>query len=76
MSPSDPSELLSLRDRVALVSGGSGGIGSAVCGLFQEMGATVVSVDRPGLDAPEGAVSFPCDLTDRAAIESMMASVG
>jgi acetoacetyl-CoA reductase/3-oxoacyl-[acyl-carrier protein] reductase len=74
--PTDPLARLSLRDRVALVSGGSGGIGSAVVRMFLHAEATVASVDRPGLDAPDGAVSFPCDLVDPAAIASMMRDVG
>lgn len=74
-TPTDPAALLSLRDRVALVSGGSGGIGSAVVRALQRAGATVASVDRPGLDAPDGAVSFPCDLADPAAIASMIQDV-
>jgi len=68
----DPASLLSLRERIALVTGGSGGIGSAVVRRFQQAGATVVSVDRPGRAAPDGAVSLACDLADAAAIASMM----
>ena len=56
----------------ALVTGGSGGIGSAVVRRFQQAGATVVSVDRPDRAAPEHAVSIPCDLADAAAIAAMM----
>jgi 3-oxoacyl-[acyl-carrier protein] reductase len=68
--------LLSLAGRVALVTGGSGGIGSAVVGLLQQAGATVVSIDRPGIAAPPGAVSLPCDLADRDAIVSVVARFG
>ncbi len=66
-------DLLSLRGRVALVTGGSGGIGSALVRLLLEAGAEVASLDRPGLPVPEGALSLPCDLADRAALEAALA---
>lgn len=71
MSP-DP---LSLAGKVALVTGGSGAIGSAIVTLFQKAGALAVSVDRPGLEAPEGAISLPCDLGNSARIEALIAEV-
>jgi NAD(P)-dependent dehydrogenase (short-subunit alcohol dehydrogenase family) len=75
-SPGDLAPLLSLDGRTALVTGGSGGIGSAVVRLFQRAGATVVSVDRADRAAPEHAVSIPCDLADAAAIAAMMEGLG
>ena len=75
-SPGDLAPLFSLRDRIALVTGGSGGIGSAVVRRFQQAGATVVSVDRADRAAPEHAVSIPCDLADAAAIAAMMEGLG
>lgn len=54
---------LSLQDRGALVAGGGGGIGRAVCAHLLEAGARVVSVDREGCVAPPGVESIPCDLT-------------
>jgi NAD(P)-dependent dehydrogenase (short-subunit alcohol dehydrogenase family) len=56
--------LLSLERKVALVTGGSGGIGSAIVKLLKAAGATVVSVDRPGLLPPEGARGIEADLRD------------
>lgn len=75
MKGTDLSQMVSLSDRVALVTGGSGGIGSAIVRLYRQAGATVVSVDRPGIAPPEGAVPIACDLADRTAIASMTEDV-
>ena len=47
--------LLSLEGKVALVTGGSGGIGGAVVSLLLRAGARVASVDLPGKRVVEGA---------------------
>jgi len=57
-----------LAGRVALVSGGSGGIGRAVVAMLCRAGAEVLSIDRPGTVAPDGAAHLVCDLADAAAI--------
>jgi NAD(P)-dependent dehydrogenase (short-subunit alcohol dehydrogenase family) len=62
------SELLDLRGRSALVSGGSGGIGRAIVRRLIEQGARVVVVDRPDSAFPEGSIAWPADLTDAQAI--------
>jgi 3-oxoacyl-[acyl-carrier protein] reductase len=69
-------DLVSLRDRVALVTGGSGGIGSAVVKVLLQAGAEVFSLDLPDLPVPEGARSLPCDLADPRAIHAQIASLG
>ncbi len=66
-----PAELLSLTRRVALVSGGGGGIGSAIATTLAAAGAEVLSVDRPGVDPPAGAESLPCDLGDPAELRGL-----
>jgi acetoacetyl-CoA reductase/3-oxoacyl-[acyl-carrier protein] reductase len=75
MSAPPPAALVSLEGRLALVTGGSGGIGSAVVTLLLSAGARVVSVDRPELPAPVGAASLPADLADSAQIEALAASL-
>lgn len=60
----NPSQLVSLQGRVALVAGGAGGIGAAVASLFRDAGASVIVADRPDADAPAGAAFIPCDLAD------------
>ena len=62
--PGDLGALLALDGKTALVTGGSGGIGGAVCALFARAGARVLSVDLPGLPAPDGTEGFACDLSD------------
>lgn len=60
----DIGSLLALDGKTALVTGGSGSIGRAVCALFARAGARVLSVDLPGLPAPDGAEGLACDLAD------------
>jgi 3-oxoacyl-[acyl-carrier protein] reductase len=63
-----------MRGRVALVTGGSGGIGAALCARLEQEGATVAvhyAAHRP--DA--GAHLFQADLRDAAATESLVDAV-
>lgn len=70
----------SLQDRGAMVAGGGGGIGRAVCARLLEAGARVVSIDRHGHPPPAGAESIACDLTDSAevaaAVDTAAAMIG
>ncbi|MFV1959478.1 MAG: SDR family oxidoreductase, partial [Planctomycetota bacterium] len=64
MNPStSPAALLSLEGRVALVTGGSGGIGRAILEALSAAGATTINVDLPGGETPEGSEALPCDLS-------------
>jgi len=65
------SELLSLEGKVAMVTGGGGGIGSAIVQLFLDAGARVASVDLPGQGSPDGSVALDCDLGDRGQVENL-----
>ncbi len=71
---------LPLQDRGAVVAGGGGGIGRAVCMRLLEAGAQVVSLDREGHAPPGGAESIACDLTRSdavaAALEATRARLG
>ncbi|MGW2891516.1 SDR family NAD(P)-dependent oxidoreductase [Streptomyces griseoruber] len=65
------------RDKVILVTGGAGGIGSALCRRFAGGGARLVVVDIDEVRAERTASGLPgsghmglgCDLLDRGAVE-------
>ena len=69
------SRLLSLDERVAVIAGGAGGIGSAIVQRFREAGAKVVVVDLPEATAPEGATFIPCDIGDPVAVSALLARI-
>jgi len=54
--------LMALDGRVALVAGGSGGIGAATARALAAAGARVVVADLAGRPCPPGAEFLPCDL--------------
>jgi NAD(P)-dependent dehydrogenase (short-subunit alcohol dehydrogenase family) len=66
-------------DKVMLVTGGAGGIGSALCHRFASGGARCVVVDIDGVRAGKVAAELPgaghtgmgCDLMDRAQTERL-----
>jgi 3-oxoacyl-[acyl-carrier protein] reductase len=68
----DLGRLIDLTGKSGLVTGGSGGIGAAVIDLMLRAGAEVISLDRPGLPAPRGAESLPCDLADRDSLDAQL----
>jgi len=67
--------LLELQGRVAVVTGGAGAIGAAICARLRECGATVYCFDRHGFSAPEGTVSVAVDVSDAADVAAAVAEV-
>lgn len=67
--------LLEMQGRVAVVTGGAGAIGAAICARLLECGATVHCFDRHGFSAPEGTVSLAVDVSDAADVAAAMADV-
>ena len=70
-------------DKVTLVTGGAGGIGSALCHRFASGGARCVVVDINEIRAKKVAGELPgsghtgigCDLTERARVEELLEGV-
>jgi acetoacetyl-CoA reductase/3-oxoacyl-[acyl-carrier protein] reductase len=74
-APQSLARLLSLEGRQALVTGGSGAIGSAIVHQLQAAGAQVLSVDQAGRPVPAGAEGLECDLGDREALRDLLLEV-
>jgi 3-oxoacyl-[acyl-carrier protein] reductase len=73
MAAAELPDLLSLRGRVALVTGAARGIGAATARAFARAGARVALLDREAVDlaaaaAETGGLAIPADVTDSAAV--------
>jgi 3-oxoacyl-[acyl-carrier protein] reductase len=78
---------LSIKDKVALVIGGAGGIGAASCVMFADEGAKVVMTHRPGVDPAaraadklrtlkgDGHAALPADVGDTATLIALREEV-
>jgi NAD(P)-dependent dehydrogenase (short-subunit alcohol dehydrogenase family) len=65
-----------MRDRVALITGASRGVGAAVARAFSERGARLGLLSRSGDDLGlPGALGVACDVRDRAAVFAAVAQV-
>jgi 2-hydroxycyclohexanecarboxyl-CoA dehydrogenase len=73
-----------LKDKVVIVTGGGGGIGSATCRRFAEAGARVAvfDIDTAAAERTVSAIAeaggtaraFACDITDHAAVQRAVAA--
>ena len=73
MASAELPDLLSLRGRVALVTGAARGIGAATARAFAAAGARVALLDREAEElaavaAETGGAAFPADVTDAEAV--------
>ena len=74
-----------LKDKIAIVTGGGGGIGGATCRRFAEAGTTVAvfDIDASAAERVAGtiaagggsAISVACDITDHEAVAKAVAGV-
>ena len=62
-----------LQDKIAVVTGGSGAIGSAIVAALEQQGARAVSLDVA--QAPSGGLYQACDVGDDASVSSALAAV-
>ncbi len=62
-----------LQDKIAVVTGGSGAIGSAIVAALQQQGAHAVSLDVA--QAPSGGLCQACDVGDDNSVASALAAV-
>jgi NAD(P)-dependent dehydrogenase (short-subunit alcohol dehydrogenase family) len=67
---------LDLSGRVALVTGGSQGIGAGIAQVLVAAGATVVTCARSAVEAPtSGTTHLQCDVRDPEAVASLVSSI-
>lgn len=65
-----------LAGKTAFVTGGTGGIGRAICARFAAEGAHVIAADVAKGDMPDGVEYRLYDVTDEAAVASAFARLG
>jgi NAD(P)-dependent dehydrogenase (short-subunit alcohol dehydrogenase family) len=64
-----------LKGRVALITGGTRGIGLATAKRLAKAGAAVVVCGRSAVDLPEGIHFMACDVRDAEAVKKMVAEI-
>lgn len=63
-----------LTGKVIVVTGGTGGIGKAICKVLSRKGATVVSVSRYGDNTP-GLYSLKVNITKKSEVEKALSAI-
>ncbi|MEO7889588.1 MAG: SDR family NAD(P)-dependent oxidoreductase, partial [Vicinamibacterales bacterium] len=70
---------MKLKDKVAIVTGGAGGIGSAICKRYAAEGAQVIVTDRLGVEARalaaeigNGSFAAALDVASKASVDELI----
>ena len=66
---------IALKDKVAVITGGSGGIGMAICERFKSEGAKVINLDIASPPAHSTHEHLALDITDESAIKKTFALI-
>lgn len=67
---------IDLSGRVALVTGGSQGVGLGIAGVLVAAGATVVTCARSAVETPQaGTTHVQCDVRDPESVQAMIDSI-
>lgn len=66
---------IDLTDRVALVTGGSKGIGRAIAAAYVQAGARVITCARSAGEPLDGVRQVTCDVRDADAVTAMVADI-
>lgn len=68
-------DIFDIRDRVVVITGGAGQLGSEFCRTLLERGAKVASLDTTTSGVPDGTLSLATDVTERTSIESALRDI-
>lgn len=66
---------MQLKGKVAIVTGGTGGLGAGVTGMFSAAGAVVIVAERHLVDAGPGITVVETDVLDEASVQALVNGV-
>ena len=66
---------MSLKNKIAIITGGTGGLGSGVTKMFAEAGAVVIVAERHQAEAGPGITVIATDVLDETSVQSLVEAV-